>query len=120
MSVFCSDGHYFVLDAGQLDSVIMMQGYWRYCYNSNTGLVTAYIARNEGGTDIVNASGNPQDIIIRGGYGESGNEITQHAAVQLSPSDQPCNPRPEVLHPCPSQRRKNLRQPPGFGKQYSP
>ncbi len=77
LSVFCSDGHYMVLDAGQLDSVIMIQGYWRYCYNDNTGLVTAYIARNEGGTDIVTADGNPQNIVIRGGYDESGNEITK-------------------------------------------
>jgi glycerophosphoryl diester phosphodiesterase len=77
MSVFCSDGHYCVLEAGQLDSVIMIQGYWRMCFNDNTGLVTAYIGRDEGGSDIVNATGNTQDIIIRGGYGESGNEITK-------------------------------------------
>ncbi|MCX6245915.1 MAG: glycerophosphodiester phosphodiesterase [Bacteroidetes bacterium] len=77
MSVFCSDGHYFVLDVGQLDSVIMMEGYWRYCYNDNTGLVTAYIGRDEGGTDIMNANPHPQNLIIRGGYGTSGNEINQ-------------------------------------------
>lgn len=75
MSVFCSDGHYFVLNVGQLDSVIMLQGYWRYCYNDNTGLVTAYIAREEGGRDIMKANRHPQEIIIRGGYGSSGNEI---------------------------------------------
>jgi glycerophosphoryl diester phosphodiesterase len=75
MSVFCSDGHYFVFDAGQLDSVIMLQGYWRYCYNDNTGLANAYIAREQGGTDIMNANPKPGTIIIKGGYGSSGNEI---------------------------------------------
>ena len=75
MSVFCSDGHYFVLDVGQLDSVIMIQGYWRYCYNDNTGAVSAYIAREEGGRDIMKADQQTGSIIIRGGYGSSGNEI---------------------------------------------
>ena len=77
MSVFCSDGHYFVLDVGQLDSVIMIQGYWRHCYNDNTGLATAYIAREEGGRDIMRANPHPQQIIIRGGYGTRGNEINR-------------------------------------------
>jgi len=77
MTVCCSDGHYFVLDVGQLDSVIMIQGYWRYCYNDNTGLASAYIAREEGGRDIMKANAHPQNIIIRGGYGKKGNEIDQ-------------------------------------------
>jgi len=75
MSVFCSDGHYFVFDVGQLDSVIMLQGYWRYCYNDNTGLANAYIAREQGGRDIMNANPDHGTIIIKGGYGSSGNEI---------------------------------------------
>ena len=75
LTVMCSDGHYFVLDAGQLDSVIMLSGYWRYCYNDNTGAVSAYIAREEGGRDIMDAVPLPGSIIIRGGYGSSGNEI---------------------------------------------
>jgi len=58
-----------VLDVGQLDSVIMIQGYWRYCYNDNTGLVTGYIA-GEGGRDIMQANQHPQEIIIRGGMGQ--------------------------------------------------
>ncbi|MCX6284171.1 MAG: glycerophosphodiester phosphodiesterase [Bacteroidetes bacterium] len=73
MTIMCSNGRYFVLEAGQLDSVVILQGYWRYCYNDNTGAVAAYIGREEGGADIVNASGRSQGIIIRGGYGLSGN-----------------------------------------------
>jgi glycerophosphoryl diester phosphodiesterase len=83
LSVFCSDGHYMVLDVGQLDTVIMMQGYWRYCYNDQTGLVSGYIAREEGGRDIMNASPNPSGIIIRGGYGSSGNQIDNQMVLQF-------------------------------------
>ena len=75
LTVMCSDGHYLVLDVGQLDSVIMIQGYWRYCYNDNTGIASAYIARDEGGKDIIEANPHPGQIIIRGGYGSKGNEI---------------------------------------------
>ncbi len=75
MTVMCSDGHYCVITLGQLDSVIMLQGYWRYCYNDNTGLVSAYIARDKGGRDIMKGTPNPQTIIIQGGYGSKGNEL---------------------------------------------
>ncbi|MCX6286955.1 MAG: glycerophosphodiester phosphodiesterase family protein [Bacteroidetes bacterium] len=77
MSVFCSDGHYFVFDAGQLDSVVMIQGYWRYCYNDDTGLASAYIARDEGGRDILKANPHPERIVIRGGFGKTGSEISE-------------------------------------------
>ena len=76
LTIMCSDGHYSVLDVGVLDTVIVIQGYWRYCYNDNTGLVSAYIARDEGGTDIIQANPAPR-IIIRGAYGKKGNELDQ-------------------------------------------
>jgi glycerophosphoryl diester phosphodiesterase len=75
ITVMCADGHYMVLQAGQLDSVIMIQGYWRFCYNDNTGLVSAYIARSEGGDGIMKGKGRPEEIVIRGGYGSTGTEI---------------------------------------------
>jgi glycerophosphoryl diester phosphodiesterase len=75
MTVMCSDGHYMVFDVGQLDSVIMLSGYWRYCYNDNTGLATGFIGRSEGGSDIMKANGMTSGIVIRGGYGKQGNEI---------------------------------------------
>lgn len=74
LTMMCSDGHYSVLDVGQLDSVIVIQGYWRYCYNDNTGLLNAYIARDEGGSEIVNGVTTPM-IILRGAYGKTGNEL---------------------------------------------
>ena len=75
LTVCCSNGNYCVLDAGQLDSVVMLQGYWRYAFNDETGLVTGYIGRAEGGTDILKVNTTPSKIIIRGGYGSSGNEV---------------------------------------------
>jgi glycerophosphoryl diester phosphodiesterase len=82
MSVFCSDGHYFVFDAGQLDSVIMIQGYWRYAYNDATGMAAGYIAREEGGRDIMKGNPSPGSIIIRGGYSEQGNGITRELVFE--------------------------------------
>lgn len=68
LSIACSNGKYFVMQVGQLDSVVMLQGYWRNGYNDGTGLASFYIAREEGGTMIVTGNLN-QQIIIRGAYG---------------------------------------------------
>ena len=68
LSLACSNGKYFVLQAGHLDSVIFLQGYWRNGYSDGTGLASFYISREEGGTTIITGNG-PQKIIIRGAYG---------------------------------------------------
>lgn len=68
LSFACSNGKYFVMQAGQLDSVIILQGYWRNGYNDGTGLTSCYISREEGGRLIVTGSVN-QQIKIRGAYG---------------------------------------------------
>jgi glycerophosphoryl diester phosphodiesterase len=63
-----NNGKHFVLDAGHLDSVVFIQGYWRDGYSDATGLCNMYISKSEGGTTIVTGNGN-QKIIIRGAYG---------------------------------------------------
>ena len=68
LSMACGNGKYFVMQAGQLDSVIMLQGYWRNGYNDGTGMASFYISREEGGTLIVTGNTN-QKIIIRGAFG---------------------------------------------------
>ncbi|MCX6247383.1 MAG: glycerophosphodiester phosphodiesterase family protein [Bacteroidetes bacterium] len=65
-----NNGKHFIMDAGSLDSVIFIQGYWRDGYSDATGLCTMYISKSEGGTSIVTASGS-QQIILRGGYGNN-------------------------------------------------
>ena len=72
LSIACSNGKYFVMQVGQLDSVIFLQGYWRDGYSSETGLGSMYIAREEGGTMIVTGNSN-QVIRIRGAYGKESN-----------------------------------------------
>jgi glycerophosphoryl diester phosphodiesterase len=64
----CYNGMHFIMQAGHLDSVVFVQGYWRDGYSDETGLCNMYVSKAEGGTSIV--SGNPgQNIIIRGAFG---------------------------------------------------
>jgi glycerophosphoryl diester phosphodiesterase len=64
----CYNGKHFIMQAGHLDSVIFIQGYWRDGYSDETGLCNMYIAKSEGGSAIV--SGNTaSQIIIRGAFG---------------------------------------------------
>ncbi len=66
LSMFsATNGFYAILKLGSLDSVIMMQGNWRYIIADNTGLVEFYIGRDDGAADILN--GQPiKDIVING------------------------------------------------------
>jgi glycerophosphoryl diester phosphodiesterase len=68
LSISNSNGKHFILEAGHLDSVIFLQGYWRNGYTDGTGLATMYISKEEGGTTIMTGNGN-QKIILRGAYG---------------------------------------------------
>lgn len=62
-------GHYFILEAGHLDTVIFLQGYWRNGYGDETGLSTFAISREEGGR-LIMGNGGDEKIVIRGAYGE--------------------------------------------------
>jgi glycerophosphoryl diester phosphodiesterase len=64
-----SNGKYFVLQVGHLDSVVFVQGYWRDGYSDATGLASLYIPKDEGGSMIVTGNGN-QNIVLRGAYGK--------------------------------------------------
>lgn len=64
-----NNGKHFIMDAGYLDSVVFLQGYWRDGYSDATGLCNMYVSKSEGGTRIVTGEGD-QQIIIRGAYGE--------------------------------------------------
>ena len=69
LSFACSNGVYFIMNAGQLDSMIYIHGYWRDGYSDATGLCSMQIAEQEGGKMIIN--GIPTtDITIRGNFGE--------------------------------------------------
>jgi glycerophosphoryl diester phosphodiesterase len=66
----CNNGMHFIMQAGHLDSVVFVQGYWRDGYSDATGLCNMYIAKTEGGTTIMTGSG-AQKIILRGAYGDN-------------------------------------------------
>jgi glycerophosphoryl diester phosphodiesterase len=65
----CNNGMHFLMQAGHLDSVVFVQGYWRDGYSDATGLCNMIISKSEGGTTIVTGNG-AQKIIMRGAYGK--------------------------------------------------
>jgi len=81
LSLACDNGKYFVLEAGSLDSVIFLQGYWRNGYSDGTGLASMYIATNEGGTTIMTGNGG-QNIVMRGAFGIQNNLPGQKLELQ--------------------------------------
>jgi glycerophosphoryl diester phosphodiesterase len=62
-----TQGCYFVMKAAHLDSVIFMEGYWRYSSNNTTGLVSLRISKTNGSSNIL--SGRDGKIVIQGTYG---------------------------------------------------
>lgn len=74
-------GNYFILQAGYLDSVVFLQGYWRYGYGDDTGLASFYIARSDGGTELVTGV-RPRTIILRGGYGKGSESPVSEITLQ--------------------------------------
>jgi glycerophosphoryl diester phosphodiesterase len=67
-----SNGKYMNLQAGHLDSVIFLQGYWRNGYSDGTGLISFTISRKEGGSMILGDQ-NQVSVAFRGSFGnESG------------------------------------------------
>jgi glycerophosphoryl diester phosphodiesterase len=62
-----TQGCYFVMKAAHLDSVIFLEGFWRYSSNNRTGLINLRISKKSGGKNILN--GKSEDILIEGTYG---------------------------------------------------
>lgn len=77
-----SNGKHFIMQAGHLDSVVFIQGYWRDGYSDGTGLCNLYIARSEGGREIVTGT-RPQQIILRGAYGNDNNLPNQSLVLEF-------------------------------------
>ena len=74
LTLYCQPNvSYFVLEAGFLDSVVVLEGYWREQVNSNTGLARFVVPKLQGGGWVVNGGDPPPNIVIVGGFGE-GNE----------------------------------------------
>ena len=77
----CKNGKHFIMNAGYLDSVIFIQGYWRDGYSDATGLCNIYISGSEGGNDLL--EGKPAThIILRGAYGTDNAAPNQSMTLQ--------------------------------------
>ncbi|MDD5306178.1 MAG: glycerophosphodiester phosphodiesterase family protein [Deltaproteobacteria bacterium] len=81
LTIDSGNGNYFCLKAGERDSEIFFQGYWRYAFAYEGGLASARIKKEEGGSDIL-AGKAPGRIIIRGAYGQEAG--TQDQLMTLS------------------------------------
>ncbi|MEI6682572.1 MAG: glycerophosphodiester phosphodiesterase family protein [Bacteroidota bacterium] len=73
LSFACNNGKHFIMEAGHLDSVVFLEGYWRDGYSDGTGLCTMHIAKEEGGTTLVTRQG-AQKLVFRGAFG-NGNSL---------------------------------------------
>jgi glycerophosphoryl diester phosphodiesterase len=72
ISFACNNGIYFIMNAGRIDSLVCLEGYWREGYSDATGMCNMFISRSEGGSMIAGGK-NSQKIIMRGGYGGDNN-----------------------------------------------
>lgn len=82
ISIACNNGVYFIMDAGHLDSMIYVHGYWRDGYSDATGLCSMQIDGAEGGKRIID--GTPTgNITIRGNFGEGDDLPDQSLTLEL-------------------------------------
>lgn len=90
VSIFCGKNTaFFVLKTGELDSVLIMEGFWRFAQSSETGLASLHIKRHEGGRQIFSGS-KPDSLIIRGLFGIDASRPTKALTLKkiadISPS----------------------------------
>lgn len=73
---FENDAAYFICQAKQVDSNILLNGYWRKQVNTETGTVRLKITRDNGALQILRNAPMPanQSVVITGVYGH-GNEL---------------------------------------------
>lgn len=76
---------YVVFQAGTLDSVVLLVGYWKYQNSEQTGLAQGYIKREEGAAWIVgNGQGTaPTERVIRMAIGDNNTAPTQQLKLRF-------------------------------------
>jgi glycerophosphoryl diester phosphodiesterase len=71
ISVFAQKNEsYIVLRCGYKDSTIIMEGYWRYASNSETGLISMIISPENGAKEIIKGV-KPSNIIVNANSGNN-------------------------------------------------
>ncbi|MBA4311658.1 MAG: glycerophosphodiester phosphodiesterase [Chlorobiaceae bacterium] len=88
---------YFVLQAGRIDSTIILEGYWRYAQDENTGLTQLKLDPDEGGKELLR--GETASFVFRGSFGD-GASMSGNAFVirYLRPLSQPVRPFWIIAH----------------------
>jgi glycerophosphoryl diester phosphodiesterase len=76
-------GH-FVLQVGEIDSVILMEGYWRYAVSNQTGLARFGIKREEGGRFLMGDSSGSRFIRITGTIGDGQEAPSRPVVLEYS------------------------------------
>ena len=76
-------GH-FVLRTGEIDSVIVMEGYWRYAVSNQTGLARFGIKREEGGRFLMGDSSGSRFIRITGTIGDGQEAPSRPVVLEYS------------------------------------
>jgi glycerophosphoryl diester phosphodiesterase len=71
---------YFVMKGGSLDSVVILEGYWRYQNSTETGLAQMMVPRDEGGRYLLGDTARSGTLRIRGNIG-SGNGAPDQPVV---------------------------------------
>ena len=71
---------YFVMQGGSLDSVVFLEGYWRYQNSTETGLAQMMVGRDEGGAYVLGDTARTGTLRIRGNIG-SGNGVPDQPVV---------------------------------------
>lgn len=97
-SVFAGkNSAYFVLQGGRIDSSIVLEGYWRYARDINTGLTQLVLDAQEGGKEVLRGIAAP--IVLRGTFGD-GTSTPGRALVlrYLRPLSQPVRPFWIIAH----------------------
>jgi glycerophosphoryl diester phosphodiesterase len=74
---------YLSLQAGGIDSILYLQGYWRYLTGDETGLANMLIARTEGGSYVFGDTTGSHSILIRGRYGNGQDNPTKNLRLRF-------------------------------------
>ncbi len=71
MSVFAEkNAAFMIMKGGQIDSVMIFEGYWRFATSVQTGLIRLSVRRSEGGRELVLGQVKEDGMIVRGAYGK--------------------------------------------------
>jgi glycerophosphoryl diester phosphodiesterase len=76
-------GH-FVMEVGEIDSVFVMEGYWRFSVSNETGLARLIIERESGGRYLMGDTAGSATIRIVGNIGDGGEQPSRPVAFEYA------------------------------------